>query len=69
MTKTLWRRPGAAVEEQARPAVLHQQLTAAPAWGERTTVAGGHADRYEPGTTAGEQSRDQPALGTESQPV
>jgi hypothetical protein len=63
----LWRRSRAPVDEQARAAMLHEQLTATAAWGERVPVARCHAHGYQPTVAPADQGRDEPAFGAERQ--
>jgi hypothetical protein len=67
VTEPLWRRRRAPVHEEARAAVLHQQLPAAAAWRERAPVPGGHAHSDEPAVPASDQGRDEPAFGAEGE--
>jgi len=63
----LRRRRRAPVHEQARAAVLHQELTAAATRRERAPVPRGHAHGQQPTVPTSNQGRDQPAFGAQGQ--
>ena len=67
LAKALRRGPGTAVQEQFRPAVLHQQLPAPAAGRERLPVPGRNADGHEPGAPASDEGRNEPAFGTKGE--